>query len=878
MEIVTTCAYCIFCNKSYQPHANLHYAQETGRSTESSTSHSCKVEKPVSMKCPVRFQTIFCLCLTLSTRTEIMQNLRTEDMHTRLSDIPLPYESTFEWIWTANDMDFVSWLQSGTEIYWISGKPGSGKSTLMKYLYRSPQTQRHLKSGDYATNLICPSFFFHNRGSKNQKSIEGLLRSLLHQIFSFEKMLLDAFLDTYRTLRLNNRDLCSRQGLEDALALIMNQTKIRISICLFLDALDEYDGDPDSVANFLRSMVRTRHHSATRIKVCFSSRLYNAFIDEFGECPGFKIHERTQTDIQRVIDGRMSESQSITDTLALGDAQTQEQFEELKTQLTSRAEGVFLWLKFALDNLLRAHREGGTMADILRHLSILPDELERFYQLIIEDVLSEHRRETYVMLETVLRYEGELSVEILFGVLLCSSISALKDTRQELAYPGFAQSIESQFVRRIRSRCGGLLEVTTRKDNVKVVLFMHQTVREFVSQPGFRQFVVPEERDLPIENGHSFLSKYGLCRLYHTKYNGMEIHLHTPFLNHATEVELTTGRSQKQLIDEVPPLRFATHAAEPLRLSVVNFNSASSFAVSRNLRLYISETIKTSREFVNQNPGPSLLHFAIKYETRWLAYHPESPDTLDMVHMLLMAGACTKTVWEENKNTALTPFQAMFYLLHNFPLDTTPSYMLDDLTKVTKYFLEIGDQDPNISLRIAMIWPSINARSLTALHVSSGALTALLLEYGAKVNAEDEFGRRPLDLVILMSNVFFEGGSGSSHKTHGRRERLVGEAYETVIQLLAAGGKFTRTTVGEDAIKSPDSEGQLCALEYFIEVIEDAGYDGSPIRNEFLRLKEEAIRNPPRQPLAGLDSARRESSSRGRTPDPERSLKRPRPD
>jgi hypothetical protein len=236
--------------------------------------------------------------------------------------------------------------------------------------------------------------------------------------------------------------------------------------------------------------------------------------------------------------------------------------------------------------------------------------------------------------------------------------------------------------------------------------------------------------------------------------------------------------------------------------------------------------------------------------------------------MLLMAGACTKTVWEVDTGTALTPFQAMFYFItvDYFPLDTGPSDMLDDLTKLTKYFLEIGDQDPNISLYI----PSLTAVSLTALHVSSGALTALLLEYGAKANAEDEWGRRPLDLIVLVFKA------GFWYKSRGEQERLVGEAYETVTQLLAAAGEFTRTSVEGDAIQTPDHKTQLCSLEYFIEAVEDAGYDGNPIRNEFLRLKKEVIYNPTRQTLAGLDSPRRENSSRGCTPDSEQSLKRPR--
>jgi hypothetical protein len=406
---------------------------------------------------------------------------------------------------------------------------------------------------------------------------------------------------------------------------------------------------------------------------------------------------------------------------------------------------------------------------------------------------------------------------------------------------------------------------------------MHQTVREFVSQPGFRQFVVPEERGLPMENGHSFLSKYGLCRLYHATDNGIDINSHKSFLNHTTEAELTTGRSQKQLIDEIPPLRFAAEAPKSSYLSWVDFNSPTSFAVSRNLRLYISETIKISGQFVNQNPGRSLLHFAVKPETRLLAYHRDSLDALDMVYMLLKAGASARTVCEENKYTMLTPFQAMFYGLNDFPPATTPLYMREDLTRMTKYFLEIGNQDPNERVRFrhgVYRGAFVYAGSTSALHVSSGALTALLLKHGAQVNAEDGLGRRPLDLIVQVFNMIFRGRVSLSANDY-KDDSRAGEAYETVTQLLAAGGHFARSTVGEDAIRSPDGKRLLCALEYFIEVVELAGYDGSPIRSEFLRLKEEeATSNPQRQPLAEFDSGGIQNPSQRRTADPERPLKR----
>ena len=209
--------------------------------------------------------------LRLTFRVELLASLRPEYIDARLHNITAPHENTFRWIWSADDLDLVSWLRSGSGLYWISGKPGSGKSTLMKYLYRNEQTELHLRSKSSCVKLIRPNFFFHSRGNKIQKSLEGLLRSFLYQILSSEPELSDTVIDRFGQRLEEERSHWSQQALEEILSLIMGQNTTQISICLFLDALDECDGDPESVASFLRSLVALSRPPATKIKVCFQA-------------------------------------------------------------------------------------------------------------------------------------------------------------------------------------------------------------------------------------------------------------------------------------------------------------------------------------------------------------------------------------------------------------------------------------------------------------------------------------------------------------------------------------------------------------------------------------------------------------------------------
>lgn len=100
-------------------------------------------------------------------------------------------ENTYEWIfddqfgkyrtksqWT----NFPEWLRSGSKIYWINGKAGSGKSTLMNYICDHERKEKLLKQWSVNRRLLVPTFFFWNAGARLQKSIEGLLRSIIYQI------------------------------------------------------------------------------------------------------------------------------------------------------------------------------------------------------------------------------------------------------------------------------------------------------------------------------------------------------------------------------------------------------------------------------------------------------------------------------------------------------------------------------------------------------------------------------------------------------------------------------------------------------------------------------------------------------------------------
>ena len=61
--------------------------------------------------------------------------------------------------------NFVDWLEHGDGVYWINGKAGSGKSTLMRFITNELLMTKALHKWINGSDLMVSSFFFWNPGT-----------------------------------------------------------------------------------------------------------------------------------------------------------------------------------------------------------------------------------------------------------------------------------------------------------------------------------------------------------------------------------------------------------------------------------------------------------------------------------------------------------------------------------------------------------------------------------------------------------------------------------------------------------------------------------------------------------------------------------------
>lgn len=188
---------------------------------------------------------------------------------------------TFQWMLDpGNYGGFTQWLVSGNGIFWVSGKTAIGKSTFMKHISQDSQTLHLLASWSRPKPCVVLSHYFWGSGHALQKSLEGLLRSLISQILSHNYELVATAFPSVIVNTETSRTTNYEWGLDELVAAFKNITRddnIPLRICIFIDGLDEYDGDHLSLVELLQSIS-----SPLCIKMCVASRPLNVFVDAFG--------------------------------------------------------------------------------------------------------------------------------------------------------------------------------------------------------------------------------------------------------------------------------------------------------------------------------------------------------------------------------------------------------------------------------------------------------------------------------------------------------------------------------------------------------------------------------------------------------------------
>lgn len=278
---------------------------------------------------------------------------------------------------------FKEWLQEQDGIFWIAGKAGSGKSTLMKFLKDNRNVKNYLQ--DWAGPGVKVSvlhWFFWNAGSPMQKSREGLFQSLLFQILRESPWLIPIVC----TERWEDNSYYGETNspwtldeLSDAFDVLARQPLTMNKFCMFIDGLDEYDGAPSEIIRILQRIAKSQS-----IKLCLSSRRWNDFQKAFGAGKSdnsILLEDFTKRDIERFVRDILEKDDSFTEA-----EREDKRYNLFIDDVIRRAKGVFLWVQLVVTSLLKGLGEGNRLEDLQNRLVTMPRTLKKYFQQIFDRI------------------------------------------------------------------------------------------------------------------------------------------------------------------------------------------------------------------------------------------------------------------------------------------------------------------------------------------------------------------------------------------------------------------------------------------------------------------------------------------------------------
>ena len=400
-------------------------------------------------------------------RKRFLESLWFPDIYAREEGIKDAYEQTYQWLLDDSEISgasarpwdgMVQWLKYGQDTYWISGKAGSGKSTLMRYLSDHDRTKDFLQVWTGSSELLTLKFFFWAAGNSIQKSLIGLFRSLLHQILSTLPHLITlvAFNHQSRPSQHGLIQAWTEARLKKALRIALEEATKGFRICFFLDGLDELDEDYEGLVSVIKDLLKENN-----VKVCLSSRPYRVFSEAFSSANMLKLHDVTRADIYKFVTGSLT-------------SRDPQLISKMSGEIVYRAEGVFLWAELVVKEMNKGLINEDSEGQLKDRLNAIPSGIEDLYSHMLTCIDPVYREEAAFAFcgamndEPLLQTDGVRETPSLLFLSLYIRDRLRTDSSAFLEFSA-AQTLElcQSTERRLPTTCAGFLEVRWDKETLE---------------------------------------------------------------------------------------------------------------------------------------------------------------------------------------------------------------------------------------------------------------------------------------------------------------------------------------------------------------------------------------------------------------------------
>lgn len=457
----------------------------------------------------------------LADDSSVLRRLYFEDIYKRADNITDATDGTFDWLLTNDDpssnastpssssdddepetrsqqfdeeerqrrqenaekiSDFFE--QSGGAFF-LRGKPGSGKSTLMKYLTEGrgrPKVDHKLRNWAGQKKLVCVSTMFLLHGTPLQRSLEGFYRTFLFELFCQRPKYMDVLFPK-RSTRGFSDDLHSSfrlQTLQEAWERFLSiKDHGSLKICAFIDGLDELEGNSADRLKFARTLKEWA--VSDDIKLICSGRPNAEFNIVFDQAQRrLDLQDLTRADVRKILMRRFEEVRHLSDL-------TQENIEKLVKNISYQSEGVILWAVLVGKNLEEDMIHGKAFSSMERTIRALPRGIEDLYEMLWQDLRHDahHQLMLRTIYELLVLYDGVFVTRALGLFWLEDALSDDEfpynepiQTLSDIEARSRLEKVRSQLIQYTKH----FVEVTGPHDilNREYCRFIHRSAQEFI--------------------------------------------------------------------------------------------------------------------------------------------------------------------------------------------------------------------------------------------------------------------------------------------------------------------------------------------------------------------------------------------------------------
>ncbi|KAL7912268.1 hypothetical protein GGI35DRAFT_444828 [Trichoderma velutinum] len=351
---------------------------------------------------------------------------------------------TCEWILETEEL--TAWLgqEQTSNILWLFGNPGIGKSTMAIFLTEKLSTIFSTINGNTLAYFFCDSSF------DKRKTATSVIRGLLFQLVQQHRQLLDYVLPKY-----NERGpelFKSFDALWTVFMAAAADKKTGQKYCI-IDALDECDRESQNI--ILQQFQETflNQGAPSNIRILITSRPYSEIYEYLNEFTNKDLasYPQAEKDIDRCIEERVAD-------LTKKKHYTNKVKQQVSNILREKAEGTFLWVGLACEELKEIPSK-----DAIRVLQNMPKGLHSLYKTLLNTAQEESGADTVRrILSLIAACMRPLSVLELSEA--CQLYEEEEDTETRV-----------QFTRDQISSCRLMLIVQDEK-----VLLLHQSVKDYL--------------------------------------------------------------------------------------------------------------------------------------------------------------------------------------------------------------------------------------------------------------------------------------------------------------------------------------------------------------------------------------------------------------